>query len=218
MKFHCPGCRIVFSVPDDKIPEGKELKILCPKCRTPVDRRDEPLAPDDETADQKRMGSASVAEEDESDDASSLEVLDEGVKAALLYLSSGSRQESLTQVLRQLDYYVSVAGTAKSAINRLHQNRYDVVMVDEKIGGHKESDNLVLHHIQLLPMHLRRQFFLCLMSENLPTLDKTIAFRLGVDMILNVGELDNAKIILVKALKEHKTFYRAFNKELEKKG
>ena len=37
VKVQCKGCRIGFNIPDDKVPEGKVLKILCPKCKEPVE-------------------------------------------------------------------------------------------------------------------------------------------------------------------------------------
>ena len=59
---------------------------------------------------------------------------------------------------------------------------------------------------------------MCLVSEGLKTMDQMLAFRLGVDMILNVKDLDKAKIVLVRAMKDHKVFYRAYSEELERKG
>jgi hypothetical protein len=37
-------------------------------------------------------------------------------------------------------------------------------------------------------------------------------------MILNVQDLDKAKVILARTMKEHKAFYKFFTGELEKKG
>ena len=104
------------------------------------------------------------------------------------------------------------------AIGKLRLNRYDLVLLDESLEGGSSSENVLLQHIQLLPMHVRRQFFMCLLSQDLPTHDRLLAFRLGVDMILNVRDLNRIKLILVNAVKDHKTFYRVFNDELSRKG
>ena len=240
MKFHCPGCQIAFSVPDEKIPEGKGVRILCPKCRKPVERTDatpvnsapvqlegsEQPSPAATAApepvmtmpDPVPMAMHSDDDEETEEDSSSLEVVEEGVKTALLCLSDSSRMQAMEEVLRQLDFYVSTAGRPKVALTRLHQNRYDLVMLDETFDGSQASENLVLHHIQLLPMHIKRRFFLCLVSEKLPSMDRLLAFRLGVNLTLNAADLDKAKIILVREMKDYGAFYKVFNDELARKG
>ena len=91
-------------------------------------------------------------------------------------------------------------------------------MLDESFEQSTLSENLILHHVQLLPMHARRTFFLCLLSDTYATMDRMAAYRLGVDMILNVDDLDNVKIALLRAMKEHRGFYSAFVDELSKRG
>ena len=235
MKFYCPGCQVTFSVPDDKIPEGKGIRILCPKCRNPVERADPtPVSsganklespekvsygePAPKPAPDSRPTEMFPDSEDTQDNESTLEVVEEGVKTSLLCFSDASRMEMAEGILRQLDYFVSTAVRAKTALAKLHQNRYDLVIVDELFDAAKASDNLVLHHIQLLPMHVRRGFFMCLVSETLPSLDRFMAFRLGVDMILNIADLDKIKIILVREMKDHSAFYKVYNDELARKG
>ncbi|MBP8646509.1 MAG: zinc-ribbon domain-containing protein [Syntrophobacteraceae bacterium] len=217
MKFFCPGCRVTFSVPDERIPAGKEVKILCPKCRMPVERREDP--PADKGLEQEKPGTGfsvvSQEPEPEEDDSSLLEIVEDGIKTALLCLADSSRRANVEQILRQSDFFVSVAATVPVAINKLRSNRYDLVVIDEGPGA---SGNPLLHHIQLLPMHLRRQFFLCLLSEGLPTMDRLAAFRLGVDLVLNVKDFDKAKILLVRSMKDHAAFYKVFRDELGRRG
>ena len=90
-------------------------------------------------------------------------------------------------------------------------------MLDEDYNSEQDSTNLVLHHVQLLPMHQRRQFYLCLLSREKPTLDTKSAFRIGVNLILNVRDLEKTKIILAREMKEYRNFYSLFNAELAKK-
>jgi hypothetical protein len=60
--------------------------------------------------------------------------------------------------------------------------------------------------------------FLCLLSRKLASFDQMTAFRMGVNLILNVQDLEKAKIILTRAVKEHESFYRLYIEELGKKG
>jgi hypothetical protein len=66
-------------------------------------------------------------------------------------------------------------------------------------------------------MHQRRQFYLCLLSQEKPTLDSKLAFRMGVNLILNVRDLEKAKVMLAREMKEYRSFYSLFNAELAKK-
>jgi hypothetical protein len=66
-------------------------------------------------------------------------------------------------------------------------------------------------------MHQRRQFYLCLLSREKTTLDAKLAFRLGVNLILNVNDLDTAKVLFARVIKEHRNFYALFNAELSRK-
>ena len=68
------------------------------------------------------------------------------------------------------------------ALGKLRHNNYDLIVLEENFNSDKDSENLVLHHIQVLPMHLRRQFYLCLLCEDKPTLDAKLAFRMGVNL------------------------------------
>lgn len=221
-------------MPDDKIPEGRVVRILCPKCKNPVERADVRPASDAADATAQEVEQPPKVEhplapepsakeafsepDDEEDEGSALELVEEGVKTSLLCVSDDSRSQSVECALRELDFYVSKAATAKTVMAKLHQNRYDLVVLDESFSGTGVSNNLILRHIQLLPMHVRRKFFMCLLSETLPSLDRFLAFRVGVDMILNTSDLDKIKLILVRELKDQSAFYRVYQDELARKG
>jgi predicted Zn finger-like uncharacterized protein len=218
VKLHCPGCQTSFSISDDKVPTDKDLKILCPKCRTPVERVESAAS----TAPPRTASPATSTPtpefmEDDVDTVSS-DVLEEGVKSALLCVTDPARSRRMSQVLEQMDYHLTTASTSKSALDKLQRMQFDMVVLEENHGGTSLSENPVLHHFQFLPMPARREFFLCLLSPTLATLDRMNAFRMGVDLILNERDLDKAKILLMRAMKDQRYFYKTYTEELEKKG
>lgn len=225
MKLQCPGCRFGFSIIDEKIPEGKTLRILCPKCKTPIELGEKQPAEKphvEEKVQQHDVNaySSSIAEsfrDDPLDFAASIDVVDDGVKTALLCVSDIKQAGRIAPVLQELDFWVVHATGSAFALGKLHHNTYDLIILEERFDMDKTAANPVLRHVQLLPMHVRRQFFLCLLSENKPTLDAMAAFQLGVNLILNLREFEKAKIILARALKEHRNFYSFFNAELARK-
>ncbi len=215
MKIQCKGCRAEFNVSDDKIPEDKVLKILCPRCKSPLEITGKAVSAgvDDATA--------NLSEKNEADSlldyANAIDVVDEGVKTALLCDTDVKRGERIVQALQELDFWVVHALRPAFALGKLHHNRYDLIVLDENFNSEKDSENLVLHHIQLLPMHMRRQFYLCLLSREKTTMDANLAFTMGVNLILNVNDLDKVKVLFARLMKEHRNFYALFNAELVKK-
>jgi predicted Zn finger-like uncharacterized protein len=218
VKLHCPGCQASFSISDDKVPPDKDMKILCPKCRTPVEK----VGEGSDTDSQRTLERASSAQppefmEDDTDMVSA-DVMEEGVKSALLCITDPVRSRRMSQVLEQMDYHITTASTTKSALDKLQRMQFDMVLMEETHGGARLSENPVLHHFQFMPMPARREFFLCLLSPKMATLDRMNAFQLGVDLILNERDLDKAKILMMRAMKDHRYFYKTFTEELEKKG
>jgi hypothetical protein len=204
---------------DDKIPADKEVRALCPRCRIPVERsEDDKSQAAGISAEGITMSYVPPEIEDLDSDPAPLDVVEEGMKAALVCVWDTARSYKVEQSLRQLDFYVSTAFSPKEALEKLSRNQYDLVVLDEVYGGAKSSENVVLQHFQFLPMHTRRHLFLCLLSDNLPTLERMIAFKHGVDMVLNVKDVDKAKVLFVRALKDHRHFYKVFTDELEKRG
>jgi predicted Zn finger-like uncharacterized protein len=220
VRFYCPGCQASFTVPDEKIPKGRTQKIPCPKCHTPMEEKEEQPGVgrprEDEGPLQAQQGAP--AEYIEEEEGVPLDLVEEGVLTALVCVTDPARSEHLRDVFQKMDYYVVTATRAPFALAKLRHNRYDLVLLEESFEQINPHENLVLHHVQLLPMHARRTFFLCLLSAALPTMDRMTAYRMGVDMILNMRDFDNVKIILPRAMKEHRTFYSVFADEMNRKG
>lgn len=151
------------------------------------------------------------------DYADAIDVVDEGVKTALLCDTDIKRSEKIAQALQEVDFWVVHAMRPAFALGKLHHNSYDLIVLEENFNSDRESENLVLHHIHVLPMHLRRQFYLCLLSGDKATMDSKLAFRMGVNLILNFQDIDKAKVLFARAMKEYRSFYGLFTAELARK-
>ncbi len=216
MRVQCKRCRIGFNISDDKAPEGKDLKILCPRCKTPVEINGKvtPSELDDRAPYLSESHEPEFGVDSLLDYANAIDVVDDGVKTALLCDTNVKRAEKITQALQELDFWVVHALRPAFALKKLHHNNYNLLVLEENFNADKDSENLVLRHIQVLPMHQRRQFYLCLLCQDKPTLDAKLAFRMGVNLILNYQDLDKAKVLFARAIKEYRSFYGLFTAEL----
>lgn len=218
MKINCPGCQAAFSISEAKIPSGKKFKITCPRCKTSIEVPDEDAPPFVENKSAARTRNPGDELEEQMSDPAGYDVAEEGKFPALLCVAEPKSRSVLQRALEEIGYQVFTAPSAAAALNKMQANSYELILMDEKFGGVGDSEDLLLRHFQLLPMHLRRRFLLCYLSESLPSMDRLVAFRVGVDIILNLKDIEKARALLERAIKERAGFYRVFRGELEKRG
>ncbi len=219
MKFSCPGCHAVFVIADEKVPRAKGVKISCPKCGDAIElSHDDRPQQEEEQLREPASPPPTLAEDEQQELIPPLEVVEEGVKRALLWIEDQLLLVRLQEIMGQLGYHAVIAEDQRAALARIKHNFYDLVLLDDTGRELDTRKNFLLQQVSLLPIHLRRRFFVCIISRSVATSDFMAAFRLGVNLIINAADLDRARIILSEAEKMHWSSYRIFMDELEKKG
>lgn len=220
MKFSCPGCHAVFVIADEKVPRARGVKISCPKCGDAIELSHDDRSLQEEEQPRARAGPRPPLGEDEQQELiPPLEVVEEGVKRALLWIEDQPLLARLQEIISQLGYHAVIAEDQRAALARIKHNFYDLAVFGETGQKLGVRDNPLLQQVNLLPIHLRRRIFICVISSrSVTTSDFMAAFRMGVNLILNAADLDSARIILAEAVKVHWSCYRIFMDELEKKG
>jgi CheY-like chemotaxis protein len=153
-----------------------------------------------------------------SDEVTPVHLIEAGGKSALICVVDPALSARIAQVVRGLGYHVVVAQKPSSALNRLENDQYNLIVLDEGYGGTDWSRNPVLLHLQRLPMPVRRKSFLCLLSEQAITLDHMAAFRFGANLTINFGDVEKMQVVLERVAKDHEAFYAIFTDELGKRG
>lgn len=217
MKFECKACRVILNVPEEKIPAGREVRFLCPKCKNPVESF---RSGANSTASEEPVGDSFEGELERcpGEHASPVEFIEEGVRTALLFGFGRKTLEKMEGVLGWMEFHVSVAADVKEALDKLHVNRYDLVLIEDVSAEWKGGDRDLLFHIQELPMHIRRQLLLGVVSETAATMDHLAAFRMGADLLINKRDMDKARVIIERAIKDYRLFYHVYKEELGKRG
>jgi CheY-like chemotaxis protein len=154
----------------------------------------------------------------QSEEITPLHLIEAGDRTALVCIDDAALTERIAQALQTLNYHVAVAQNPPSLLGRMEFDQYRLILLDEGYGGTDSTSNPVLMYLQRSPMPTRRKTFLCVLSEQTPTLDHLGAFRIGANLIINLQDVEKVPLILDRLVKEHEAFYAVFNDELAKRG
>ena len=141
----------------------------------------------------------------------------EDQKLAVICFDQPQRQEGVKAALEALGYTVHVPTTPTDAIQRIRQNRYEVVLLHEEYGGSAAS-NLVLQTLQPMAMPLRRHMCVGLVGKAFRTFDHMMAFAKSVNFVVAERELGKIKAITRQAVSGNDQFYRVFREALRDAG
>jgi predicted Zn finger-like uncharacterized protein len=219
VRIQCDHCQAVFNVPDEKMPRGRQFKATCSKCRRTIivephgafGGKGATIGVDVSLSEVADAPTAIEADLDMTSAYDSpLEVLEEGAMSALVCVDEPGRLKAVKEALEDLNYYTSVASSVKEALSKLRYNQYDLVMLDEEFCGESADNNTVLRYMQPMPMSARRNIFLMLISNQGRTLDNLMAFAQSVNAVINVSDVQKVKLVLERAMADHRRFYKVY--------
>ena len=232
MKVQCKHCQTVLTVPEEKVPVDHPLRATCSKCKNPItvgpkETKQATQLQDtgaamglDITVAAVTEAPTAVAVELGTDPVydSPLEFLQAGAMSALICVDEPERVKAVKTALAELNSHGSVASSVKEALSKLRYNHYDLVMLDEEFCGETAENNTILRYLQPMPMSTRRNIFLTLISKKHRTLDNLAAFAKSVNAVINVNDVPKVKMIMERALAEHRRFYKVFMDLLQVSG
>jgi hypothetical protein len=197
VRFVCTRCQTTLSIPDETLP-GKDLcGIKCAVC-------------------QERM-----EVEGESDlqgqEMTPLQLITASGRKMLVWIAEATLAERVAREMKGSDWRLVVAQDPAAALVQLENTEWDLVVLHARQAGPDLPENPVLHYWQRLPMPSKRASLLCLLCDETPTLDYMAAFRAGVNLVVNVQDLERLPSILNHMLKQHQGFYALFDDELRRR-
>lgn len=226
MDIICQSCSTKLTIPDEKMPKDAVFKVTCPKCQTK-----NKVSTKSEASPASSAGVASLLGQKEVEPPSSPEELPdemiptptteddfvEDQRLAMICFEQPKVQVVVRAALEGLGYTVHVPAKADDAVQRLRQNRYDVLLLHEDYGGSPEN-NLVLLTIQPMVMAQRRHMCVGLVGKQFRTFDHMLAFAKSVNFVVAERELNKIKAITQQAVSENDQFYRVFREALRDAG
>jgi len=207
MDIICEKCQSKFTIPDEKIPDGKVISTPCPKCKNVL-----------------YIGSAQEQESsadtefytDTSDDTEKpFDFIEEEGNTALICEQNPDIRKKIIDALNIMEYHITVAESGRDALKKMRYNVYDLIVINETFNSDSPDSNMVMLYFERLPMSIRRNTFVIMISTKFHTLDRMLAFRYSVHIILNSKNIDDFAKIVSRGLTDNELFYQVFNESLK---
>lgn len=216
MTLVCEGCQSAFRVPSGKIPPGKTVAVTCPKCR----HRFSFTAPDGGRSKEAFPRSPASMEggRENSPAASALTFAEEEGERALVCVEDPDLLDEIRHTLELMEYQVMCVGAPHEALKVLRMHTCHLVVVYEGFGEVSAERNSVLLYLERLPMMLRREMFVVMLSQRHSTLDSLVAFVRSVNLVVNVRHVPDLERLLKQGIADSRHFYEVFLEALKEEG
>ena len=119
------------------------------------------------------------------------------------------------RVLVESGYEVYVAEDTTQAIERMRENKMDVVLLDPAFDAQEQGAAFIKREISALRPAARRRVFVVLLSAELRSGDPHHAFVNHSNMALNPADLEELPLMLDRGIRDFNGLYRDFNKALQ---
>ena len=233
MEIICQTCKSKLKIPDEKIPQDRNINIICPTCKGTVcieaktDQKENQRGTD--FGPQKLVSAVDHAKQTPSDiktDISAIEMsmeelidfIEEEEKRALICDDDKSHQDILRLALKELGYRAAIGNDHKDVLEKIRFEHFDVIILHDNFGSWLLSENSVLNFIQPMAIATRRDIFVTLIGNEYRTFDSMMAFSKSVNLVVKEDDLPTIKPILKKAISDNDKFYKIFKETLSSSG
>lgn len=135
----------------------------------------------------------------------------EEIENALVVVGDSTIKDVVVAGTEACGFQVVYAETPEEAFKRLKFHSYHLIILSEEDPMNKPLEkNPIFLFIKALPMDLRRQMFVLLISGQHKSQDGLIAFLKSVDLVINKGNIKVFRNLLHRGLLEHRRFYADF--------
>jgi len=207
MDIICEKCQSKFAIPDEKIPDGKVLSTPCPKCKN--------VLYIDSAQKQGDLDSKGFYTDTSDDSEKPFDFIEEEGNTALVCEQNPDIRKKVMDALDIMEYHITVAESGRDALKKMRYHVYDLIVIDETFNSASPDSNMVMLYLERLPMSIRRNTFVIMISTKLHTMDRMLAFRYSVHIILNSKNIDDFGKIVSRGLTDNELFYQVFSESLK---
>lgn len=138
------------------------------------------------------------------------DIFEPGDSTALIAFDEPRHAEVLSKQLTAIDYKVHGTDSYEELLILIKTHQYNLVLIQADYAGWATEENEILQTVCKLPSEIRRNEYVVLMGENLPTNDEMLAFIYSVDLTFDFADLSTFKAVLRRGLARHYDFYHNF--------
>lgn len=233
MELSCEKCRTRFTIPDEKAPRARVVRLACPKCKGAITVGSEPPLPVSgskaprngeefrlrfiEPKTHREPAEESYTYEDYTGD-QALEFFEEGTKLALVMANSREQSEMIRSAAEKIGYKFITTPNTRDAIGKLRFHHFELIILAEGFDGQALDQSAILTYLNRLPMPVRRRIFLALVSDGFKTMDNVMAFAMSANVVINSKDAEKLHLVLRKAIVENERFYKVYTDILVETG
>jgi CheY-like chemotaxis protein len=217
MKIICKTCGGQFNISSGRAARAKTDPIYCSRCDHRIELQSEDLPHPDRGSGRKPplaqsgLSGSGLSEEvfAEAYNAADkpFDFLADDERTALICEENPEMRLLIMNAIRKMGYHAAHALSAREALRQMRYHAFDLLAVNETFDCGTLKENQILRYLNRMPMGLRRDTFVALVSESCRTMDKLSAFSYSVDLVVNIGHLHSMVKILRKGLNDHRAFY-----------
>jgi ActR/RegA family two-component response regulator len=129
-----------------------------------------------------------------------------------------SQRQKVARALAEHEYHVFVAENTIQAIERMREERMDIIILDPDFDPIEKGAAHISNEINALRPAARRRTFFVHFSATGRTLDQHAAFVGNVNLIINHADIDQIPRSLERGIRDYNELYRDMNRALNTVG
>lgn len=131
-----------------------------------------------------------------------------------LVCATPARREEIGRALVDANYQVYIAENTSQAIERMREEKMDVVILEADFDPIEQGAAFVTSEINALRPAERRRLIFVQLSPNVRTMDTHTAFVQNVNLVVNTADIARLPNALECTLRDFNDLYRDFNAAL----
>jgi predicted Zn finger-like uncharacterized protein len=132
----------------------------------------------------------------------------------VLVCATPARREAIGRSLVDENYQVYIAENTSQAIERMREDKMDVVILEPDFDAVEQGAAFVTSEINALRPALRRRLIFVHLSPTARTLDTHAAFVHNVNLVVNMTDIEQLPNTLERTIRDFNDLYRDFNAAL----
>lgn len=123
-------------------------------------------------------------------------------------------RQKVARKLAEHEYHVFVADNTSQAIDRMREDRMDIIILDPNFEPVEQGAAHINNEINTMRPAERRRTFLVQFSSAGRTLDQHAAFVSNVNLLVNHADIEQIPRALERSLRDYNELYRDLNRTL----